>query len=134
MCRRTRAAPLRNLRIDAALLVLAREKDFGVVFPEADPVKVEEIPSEQVSCDFSIAESNREPALTEVFVCKLNAMGYCHDIRSRCRPEVNLLSVPWLQADGTGDLAVEERPLRSGIEVSLDFELTAVVWTTHDNP
>jgi len=67
-----------------------------VVFPEADTVKVEEIPSQQVSRDLSIAESNREVALTEVFVCKLNAMGDCHDIRSRCRPEVNLLAVPWL--------------------------------------
>jgi hypothetical protein len=53
-----------------------------VVFPEPDPEKVEEIPSQQNSCDFPIAESNRKLALAKFLVGELNAMRNCYDIRS----------------------------------------------------
>jgi hypothetical protein len=78
------------------LSLFLREKDFRVVFSEAYPIKVEEIPPQQVSRDFSIAESHGDLAYTELFVLKLYTMGGCHDIGSRGRTEVNPLAILWL--------------------------------------
>ena len=63
-----------------------------MAFSEAYLKKVEEIPSQKVSSDFSVAESDRELAFAELLVRKLYPMGVCHDIRSRRRTEVNPLS------------------------------------------
>jgi hypothetical protein len=102
-----------------------------VVFSEADLKKLEKISSQQVSSDLSIAESDLELAFTERFVYEPHSVAGCQDLRAGGGMEMNPLSGPWVEANGSSNLAVEERPLRSGIDVSLDLDLATRVQASY---